>query len=419
MCSVQRAIWELFARGSLALCVSCVSRVSFYTYVTIRPHRGQWLFFLSAETYFEQGWFEEQLQALDSLQSVKGRASGKTSPDSAGTGLIGCKILDGPTAARAHSAGFDVALSRRELLPAQAVPVALTSAPRALPATTTVKKRGRGNKMLAGSKTIDEWRELLTKKGSEELRKIMETMGTPRPIGSQDERDEEPEPEPEVAVSPTLAPPQTTQQREPTDGYRFEDVVFPYRRLEGVARADGRFNEPAEIIAPSSMCFIVDKRTFLNEAKGFRVVQTALTQRSADGPRTPFLQVLDLSLRLRSDNNRRSLYLPTQKSVIRNKPEGTTARLPRRQPSLLFTVDWPAGCPHQGHGTPRTTRRERTTACARRRCSRSLRRRHPRRRPPSPGGCRRALPVETAPCHCSLSRCRWPSAILRSSGGAS
>jgi hypothetical protein len=315
MCSVQRAIWELFAQGSRLLFVC--RRVVLYLCNDSPAHRGQWLFFLSAETYFEQGWFEEQLQALDGLQSVNGRASGRASPDSADTGLIGCKILDGPTAARAHSAGFDVALSRRELLPAQAVPVASTSAPRAPPPTTTVKKRGRGSKLLAGSRTIDEWRELLTKKGSEELRKIMETMDTPRP----DERDEDLEPEPEVAVSP----PQTTQQSEPADGYKFKDVAFPYRRLEGVARADGRFNEPAEIIAPSSMCFIVDKRTFLNEAKGFRVVQTASTQRSADGPRTPFLQVLDLSLRLRSDNNRRSLYLPTQMGVIRNKPEGTAA----------------------------------------------------------------------------------------------
>jgi hypothetical protein len=231
-------------------------------------------------------------------------------------GLIACKILDGPAAKRVHSAGLDVALSRREVLLGSSASVAQKSEVKALLASpAAARKRGRG-KRWSDAKTVSEWRDMLTQTGSEELRKIMQDMAK--------ETDREGEAEAERAPSPEPSHPALPQW---TPGDRV-DVVFPYRRLEGVARVDGRFNVTAEIIAPSSLCFIVDKHTFLDVAKGFHEQMSSVSEATSH-LRTPFLQVVDLSLRLRRDAGRRSAYLPTNKGVIRSRPEGTVLKSKR------------------------------------------------------------------------------------------
>jgi len=196
--------------------------------------RGQWLFFLSAQTYFEEGWLEEQLLALETtLRPSSENAGSKSAKAGTRVGLIGCKLMHGATAERVHSAGLDVAVARR-------------FSTEAIGDLTTYHQSGPGNR-----------------------------------------------------------------------------TVFPYRRLEGAPRADRRLNVQAAITAPSSLCFIADKRTFTDLAGGLRTRDGGTGRTALLRLDTPFLQVLDLSLRLQRESDRSHLYLPTHKVVVFNQSEGS------------------------------------------------------------------------------------------------
>lgn len=230
---------------------------------------------------------------LATLKSTKVRSTERDDK----IGLLGCKILIGSTAERVYSAGLDVALSRRETTGIQqqhpqvasTLSLTATATPRQV---DSGRKRGRSLDLLDAS-TLREWQAEKAKYNVQEVLDIMRKDADRKASI------------PAKAVG--------------------TDIAFPFRRFEGLSRMDERLLQRSPIFAPSSLCFVVSKTVFLSEARGFSVIDPSARNKSTPSGllRTPFLQVLDLSIRLQKEHGRRSFYLPTTKAVVLPKPEGT------------------------------------------------------------------------------------------------
>lgn len=125
------------------------------------------------------------------------------------------------------------------------------------------------------------------------------------------------------------------REKETYENEEAMEVLWHYRRLVGYSRMDDRASQRSKILGPSHHCFAVSRKLFMlmdgmndrlelstNRTEGGQKVSTTNSNSTSDViTLDPSLQVLDLSLRIKTQRNFDSEYAPTVNAVLLNDKE--------------------------------------------------------------------------------------------------